>query len=832
MGINRKTLPKQGFSLIQVSMLIAVAGIILASILPGGEQGSTNEKDLITKDKMEKIEEATRNFMASNLRRPCPADGTLAIGSANFGVEDTTQGRCSGSNFYTQATPLTKTGATTTSGSPVVISLSDTTGLSIGMLVTAPSNIDADSHIASIDSATQITLNKIATGTGASGDLTFTTVAAGVVPTKTLGLPDEYMFDGYGRRIGYMVDIRATDRTTCRDMTVTKTPGAIQIMDSAAATAATDNVMWSLVSYGQNGHGAFPMGGSSVANRINSGATNDDEEVNAFVNTAGTFATAFTQKLVKYEPITSAGATYFDDFVWTQEATKNTCCTGKMCNLGTRIGGTVAEPLPDAVAIGDINGDGISDIVSYEPFTDKIRVFFGSRTGWTPSGSLSTGTANSSRFITITNDSAVPRFLDSTDYYAGLAVGDLNGDGYDDIAMSYGNGTNAYVKVFYGSANPVSTNLSAITNTITFPPWYAPQISIGHFANTTHKDLFALVQTVPAKTAYIIYGAGSYSLTAEAVTTVASSVGFKIVTTPPAEMEIIVGQGGSIGDVNGDGYDDIVISNYNQNNMYILFGQSQANWDADKTTAATGSTPDIVNLDTRVAAGGTEAVKFINGGTDIGQHTIAIADINGDGTYKDILFNNNNYFYVYYGKSAGSWASTVDLSAASSYNGTDGFRIDVVTTKPGWVSSTFRNAYSGDINGDGKQDLVFNNWAGSPNSASTSGANFILFQPSAGWSSIWTGGTITLFSQAFDAAGTGLPLNNDASKAFRIDGQYASSETGILQIADIDGDGKNDLIGTAVDDATFSDVGDIYIFFGKNLVPWDSLVNVKQLNRF
>jgi type II secretory pathway pseudopilin PulG len=774
MQIIPKSTAQQGFSLIQVSILIAVAGIMLASVLPGGELGSDINKNRITKEKMEKIEAATQSFMAANLRRPCPADGTLAIGSANFGVEDTTAGRCSNSNFYVQSVPVTKTGATTSASTAIATTLSNTTGLSIGMLVTG-TNIADDTHIASVDSDTQITLNKYAAG--ASGTLTFTSVAAGVVPTKTLGLPDDYMFDGYGRRISYMVDIRATDQTTCRDMQTTKTNGAIQIMDSAAAIYTTDNVMWSLISYGKNGHGAFSMQGTSIANRMDSGATNDDERTNAFVDAS--FVTTFTPKLVKHEPISTSGTTYFDDTIWTQESSKNTCCTGKICMAGTRIDEVAIEKMGNSAAIGDINGDGISDMVLPSMIANTIRVVFGSATGWSPSTGMSMGTENSSRFITITNNSGYSNFPGS------VAAGDINGDGYDDIAIGYGNGASSAIKIFYGSATPVSTNTSAMTNTITFPPTSgsdSPNISLGNFANTTKKDILATVKIATGagnSTAYVIYGAASYALTAEAVTTVAATVGFKINTSTGK----ITSPSNSTGDLNNDGYEEIIIRDYTSGNkaVYVLFGQSPANWNTDKTTAATGSTPDIINIDTRVAAGGTEAVRFTSTGIFIGMYTMAVADMNNDGI-KDLILNSAFSHYVYYGK-VGGW-SNVDLAVASNYDGVNGMIFYLGGSCPSWwnLSAANSKAIAKDINGDGKTDIVFTHEQADPDWAfNNSGTSFVALQPSAGWSSLWSptlgasgvAGTLNLCGDIFDATGTALPLNNDVSKGFRIDGAAA-----------------------------------------------------------
>src|SRR5690242_8346084 len=89
--------------------------------------------------------------MAFNGRRPCPADGQYAINNANFGVEAATPGTCTGS------TPA------------------------------APFGPDAGTSY----------------------------VVGGTIPTKTLNISDDYAFDGWGRRMTYVVDTRATKASTC-----------------------------------------------------------------------------------------------------------------------------------------------------------------------------------------------------------------------------------------------------------------------------------------------------------------------------------------------------------------------------------------------------------------------------------------------------------------------------------------------------------------------------------------------------------------------------------------------------------------------------------------
>lgn len=94
-------------------------------------------------------------------------------------------------------------------------------------------------------------------------------VVAGVVPTRALQLPDDYMFDGWGRRITYAVDQLST-------ASLIGSANGVSVNGTAA--------IFALISHGPNGHGAFPgYGGSTVAGRMNSGSTDANEDENASI---------------------------------------------------------------------------------------------------------------------------------------------------------------------------------------------------------------------------------------------------------------------------------------------------------------------------------------------------------------------------------------------------------------------------------------------------------------------------------------------------------------------------------------------------------------------
>lgn len=90
-------------------------------------------------------------------------------------------------------------------------------------------------------------------GTCTGANFSSAGVVGGMVPTKSLGLPDEYAFDGWGQRIAYHVHTAFTADATSGD-------GSIIVNDSAG-TPRTSLAAYVLVSYGMNGIGGYTRGG-------------------------------------------------------------------------------------------------------------------------------------------------------------------------------------------------------------------------------------------------------------------------------------------------------------------------------------------------------------------------------------------------------------------------------------------------------------------------------------------------------------------------------------------------------------------------------------------
>jgi hypothetical protein len=230
--------PKQyeeGFALIFMSILITVAALIFVSFLPGQEAGDMNQKMITDTEKLEKVEEAMRGFMAANCRRPCPADGQYSENTPYFGHEAANPGGCTG-------------------GAPV-----------------APLGPDA--------------------GTGY--------VVAGTIPTVSLGLDDSYAYDEYGRRFTYVVDTRATGVSSCSALETSSMPGGVTIENTTGGTVIDNvmyaYIGHGASGYGawpaQGSANGDLTPAQSAAMRINSGSTDNDMQTNAGVDAVGAGST-------------------------------------------------------------------------------------------------------------------------------------------------------------------------------------------------------------------------------------------------------------------------------------------------------------------------------------------------------------------------------------------------------------------------------------------------------------------------------------------------------------------------------------------------------------
>jgi prepilin-type N-terminal cleavage/methylation domain-containing protein len=227
--------PSRGFTLIELSIVIAILSLMIVGIMAAVTQESRRGKQADLKTKMDTIEESLMNFVKLNYRLPCPADGQVAINLPAFGAENGSPGIC---------TPIT---GGYTDGSHTI---------------------------------------------------------GGVIPTKALGLPDEAMFDPWGGRFTYAVDIRATGNLTGaptdgepKGVLNSRLPpgtsgtyyptnstaiGSITVKDEWQANTRISNALAVVISHGPNGHGAYQLNGA----RKSSGSNNLDELKNCHCTSA------------------------------------------------------------------------------------------------------------------------------------------------------------------------------------------------------------------------------------------------------------------------------------------------------------------------------------------------------------------------------------------------------------------------------------------------------------------------------------------------------------------------------------------------------------------
>ncbi|MCC7259625.1 MAG: prepilin-type N-terminal cleavage/methylation domain-containing protein, partial [Alphaproteobacteria bacterium] len=83
-----KTARNAGFTLLELSIVIIIISMIASAGLTLGIKRTEGSKKEITQQRMDKIEDAIGAFLVRNGCLPCPADGSLAVSDASFGIGD------------------------------------------------------------------------------------------------------------------------------------------------------------------------------------------------------------------------------------------------------------------------------------------------------------------------------------------------------------------------------------------------------------------------------------------------------------------------------------------------------------------------------------------------------------------------------------------------------------------------------------------------------------------------------------------------------------------------------------------------------------------------
>lgn len=253
------------------------------------------------------------------------------------------------------------------------------------------------------------------------------------------------------------------------------------------------------------------------------------------------------------------------------------------------------------------------------------------------------------------------------------------------------------------------------------------------------------------------------------------------------------------GDVNGDGFADVIIGAYAygalQGASYVVFGKA----------SGLGSNINLTALD------GTTGFRLIGGadGDEHGKSVSAAGDVNGDG-FGDVIIGSPGYgatnsgaSYVVFGKA--SFAGQSAIAVSSLAGATGGFRVT------GTGDELFGTSVSaaGDVNGDGFGDVII----GAPFYGSYQGASYVVFGKAS-------------FSGQSNIDVTSLT----GATGFRLTGEADNDQSGfaVAGAGDVNGDGLDDVIvGALINNVA---KGASYVVFGKASFAGQSVIALAGLD--
>ena len=397
-------------------------------------------------------------------------------------------------------------------------------------------------------------------------------------------------------------------------------------------------------------------------------------------------------------------------------------------------------------AAGDINGDGIDDVV--------IGAY-----GADPNGNSQSG----SSYVVFGQNSGFPETIELASLdgsngfrldgvaeydYSGLAVsgaGDVNGDGIDDVVIgAFGADPNGFYSgssyVLFGrkTSFAAAITLSSLDGSNGFRLDGAANYDRSGYAVSGAGDingdgiddlLIGSDGSDPngslSGSSYVVFGQSSGFPETIELANLDGSNGFRL--DGVAEYDYSGFAVSGAGDVNGDDIDDVVIGAYgadpNGNSQsgssYVVFGQS----------SGFPETIELASLD------GSNGFR-LDGVAEYDYSGLTVSgagDVNGDGI-DDVVIgafgaDPNGFYsgssYVLFGRKT-SFAAAITLS---SLDGSNGFRLDGAAN---YDRSGYAVSGAGDINGDGIDDLLIGSDGSDPN-GSLSGSSYVVFGQSSGF---------------------------------------------------------------------------------------------------
>jgi hypothetical protein len=326
---------------------------------------------------------------------------------------------------------------------------------------------------------------------------------------------------------------------------------------------------------------------------------------------------------------------------------------GSASGLPTTPGLTLTQPYPNGgefgVAVasaGDVDGDGYGDLIAF--IGANVYVYLGGPTGIV----------------------SAPVLL-SAPGPVGVAVasaGDVNGDGYGDVVV--GGWTNGEAYLYFGGPTGPATSPSVVLTglPVTGTVYSSSVAGAGDVNADGYADVIVGVDRDSNPGPCVVYLGGQAGPAGTPSFTLAVAAGADSTFGTSVAMA---------GDVNGDGYSDVLVGAWGAMRAYVYLGGPSG---LATTPATTLSAPE--------GTGGT--FGFVAGA----------GDVNGDG-FADALVGGN----VFLGSATGLSTTAITL------------------TETGGMSGAFGTAVSsaGDVNGDGFADVLVGDYAVFDAEANTQG---------------------------------------------------------------------------------------------------------------